>query len=411
MSLRAAFFSLLLFILIPVSGQAALVKNLYEVTLPVAGQDRQLRNAAFEQAFVQVLVRVSGSSLSSTRIDLRLAPRYVQQYRYLVVKKPEAEQQPASSDAPPEYQLWVQFNEGAIKRLLQDNALPIWGQQRPEVLVWIAVRDGKNRYILRDQDQSAIKQAAEKEAARRGLPITWPRMDQDDRSVVSFADVWGSFWGPVLRASKRYAVNSVLIGRMDWQGSSWKVDWSLAVDGQAQQWRLKALDLELLMASGVDVATDQIAARFSVLEDVANQGQLVVHVNGVDGLRNYASTVRYLRSLAPVKSVYATRVEDNWVQFHVDLTGGKDDLRRIIALGRTLLPDTPPPMAVETPVPQVLQPVTPPSTDAAPSAEAPVPPQDEAAETAIDADPVALPTMPTPPPLPVVNMLTYRYNG
>ena len=105
MSLRAAFFSLLFFILLPASGQAALVKNLYEVTLPVAGQDRQLRNAAFEQAFVQVLVRVSGSSLSSTRIDLRLAPRYVQQYRYLVVKKPDAEQPAATSDTPPEYQL------------------------------------------------------------------------------------------------------------------------------------------------------------------------------------------------------------------------------------------------------------------------------------------------------------------
>lgn len=408
MSLRTAFFALVLPLVLsiatPFSVQAAVVKNIYEVTLPVDGQDREIRNAAFEQAFIEVLVRVSGSSLASTRIDLRLAPRYVQQYRYLLVKDPQTAE---TEQTEPRYQMWVQFNEGAVKKLLQDNALPVWGQQRPAVMLWLAVRDGKNRYILREQDQSAIKQAAEKEAARRGLPITWPRMDQDDRATVSFADVWGSFWGPVLRASKRYGVDSVMIGRMDWQGSSWKVDWSLVLDGQAQQWRLKALDLELLMASGVDVATDQIAARFSVLDDVANQGELIVHVNNVNNLGTYAGTVRYLRSLAPVKAVYATRVDENWVRFHVDLTGGREDLRRIIALGRTLLPDTPPPMPVVASPVAPVQPVATSLQASNAQQSAPAVPQGEQT-VAVDNEPLELPL---PPPLPVVNMLTYRYNG
>ena len=39
----------------------------------------------------------------------------------------------------------------------------------------------------------------------------------------------------------------------------------------------------------------------------------------------------------PVKNVFAARVESDWVRFHVDMTGDQDDLKRIIALGRTLV--------------------------------------------------------------------------
>ena len=340
MTLKAAFFAFILLISIPLSSQAAVVKDIYEVSLPVQSQASDIRRAAFEQAFIEVLVRASGNSLASTSIDVRKASRYVQQYRYL----PLPETKPAVGDtdpSAPRHTLWVQFNEGAIKKLLRENALPIWGQQRPSVLLWLAVRDGQNRYILREQDSSAIKDAVALEAKRRGLPLAWPRMDQADRQAVGFADVWGSFWDPVMRASQRYPVDAVMIGRMNWLGGSWQVNWSLMLDKQTANWKLKALDLELLMASGIDVATDQIASRFSVREDVGNEGQLIVQVNGIQQLNSYAGAARYLRSLAPVKSVYVTEVDPKWVRFHIDMTGDMNDLQRIIALGRTLLPDTP----------------------------------------------------------------------
>ena len=327
----------------PLTSLAAVVSKMYEVSLPVVSQEVDIRRAAFEQAFIQVLVRVSGSSLASTSIDLRSAAKFVQKYRYLALDASQAVENNNLPGMPvAKHTLWIKFNEGSIKKLLRENALPIWGQQRPSVLMWIAVRDGKNRYILRQQDQSIIKDALVKEAERRGLPVIWPRFDKRDQAIVSFPDVWGSFWDPVVRASKHYPVDAVMIGRMNWKAGSWQVDWSLMLDGKTESWKLKALDLQLLMASGVDVATDQIASRFSVLEDVTNEGEIIVQVNGVQQLHSYAGTARYLRSLAPVKNVFATEVAADFVRFHVDVTGNKDDLRRIIALGKTLMPDEPP---------------------------------------------------------------------
>lgn len=354
MRIKSAIFKILLLAVLPLSAQAAVVEQMFETEFPVVNQERDVRSAAFEQGFIEVLVRVSGNSQVPTQLDIRKAARYVSQYRYLPLKQvsqpvatPEQEAMPT-----PKYQLWIQFNEGAIKQLLRENNLPIWGQQRPSVLLWLAVRDGRNRYILREQDASAIKEAVTSETQRRGLPVIWPKVDRADQQHVSFADVWGSFWQPILRASERYGVDAVVVGRMNWQDGSWQVDWSMNLDKTSTSWKLRALDLKLLMASGIDVATDQISRRFSVLDDVANTGQLIVQVNGINHIKTYAQINQYLSSLAPVKNVYVSHIDSSTVKFHVALSGDKNDLKRIIALGKTLVPD-------QALIPPVTQPVPP----------------------------------------------------
>lgn len=328
-------------------ARGEIVKQMFEVSLPVVSQERDIRNAAFEQGFVDVLIRVSGSSQVASQIDSTRAARYVQQFRYLPLEQP-AESKTATPIGPipglavdiqqPKYNLWLQFNEGKIKNLLRENSLPVWGKQRPSVLVWLAVRDGRNRYILREQDASAIKDAVNKVSVRRGLPLLWPAFDDQDQMSVSFTDVWGSFWGPIQQASERYNVEAIVVGRMDWQDGSWQVDWSMMLDDNSASWQLKALDLELLMASGINVATDQIARRFAVLEDVGNAGELLVQINGVHEVDGYARVSRYLQSLAPVKNVFVTNIKDDVLRFHVGVTGDQNDLKRIIALGKTLTP-------------------------------------------------------------------------
>ena len=328
-------------------ARGEIVKQMFEVSLPVVSQERDIRNAAFEQGFVDVLIRVSGSSQVASQIDTTRAARYVQQFRYRPLE-PVAESETDSVVSPAtninidipqaRYMLWLQFNEGKIKNLLRENSLPVWGKQRPSVLVWLAVRDGRNRYLLRDQDASAIKDAVNKVSVRRGLPLLWPAFDDQDQMLVTFTDVWGSFWGPIQQASERYKVEAIVVGRMDWQDGNWQVDWSMLMDGNSASWQLKALDLELLMASGIDVAADQIARRFAVLEDVGNADELVVQINGINQIDSYAKVSRYLSSLAPVKNVFVTGIKDDVIRFHVGVTGNKNDLERVIALGKNLNP-------------------------------------------------------------------------
>lgn len=324
--------------------QASAIKHIYEVNLPVVSQENQIRRAAFEQALIEVSVRVSGNSLAPTQLNLSQASRMVRQYRYQAMPQEEIDLYVKQSGTlvAPKFKLWVQFDDGKVKQLLRENGLPIWGYQRPNVLVWLAVKDGRNRYLLKNSDTSQIKDAVSKEAERRGLPVIWPEYDMQDKKVVNFIDVWGEFWEPVKQASKRYPVDAIILGRMNWANGSWQVEWSLLMEGKTESWRLSALDLDMLMNSGIGVATDHISSRFAVFADSDNDAKLLVRVSDLNSVEKYAAASHYLSSLAPVKNVYATEVNQQNVDFHIELSGDEIDLKRIIALGKVLIPDNRP---------------------------------------------------------------------
>ncbi len=342
MKRKVIFFSLIYLFLMSVNIQASEIKQIYEVSLPVVNQQRQIRGAAFEQALVEVSIRVSGNSVTPALIDLKQATRMVRQYRYKAMSQAEIDAyvEKFGSQVPPKYTLWIQFDDGKVKQLLRNNALPIWGYQRPDVLVWLAVKDGRNRYLLKKSDKSQIKDALIAEARRRGLPLVWPEYDAQDKKAVKFIDVWGEFWGPVKRASKRYPANAIILGRMNWARGSWQVNWSLLMEDQTESWQLSSLDLDVLMGNGIGVATDHISSRFAVFADSKNKGELLVRVSDLNNVKKYADASHYLSSLAPVKNVYAIEVNQFQVDFHIELIGDENDLKRIIALGKVLVPDT-----------------------------------------------------------------------
>jgi len=330
-----------LFIL-SINVQASVIKHIYEVSMPVVSQERENRIAAFEQALIEVVIRVSGNSVAPTLIDLKQATRLVSQYHYKAMSQADidAYMKKAGALAAPKFTLWVQFDDARVKQLLRKNALPVWGYQRPNVLVWLAVKDGRNRYLLKNSDVSQIKDALTLQAKRRGLPVIWPEYDAQDKQLIKFTDVWGEFWEPVKQASLRYPVDAVILGRMGWSNGSWTVNWSLLMDEGTESWALSALDLNMLMNSGVGVATDHISSRFAVFADSANDGELLLRVSDLDTVSKYSTASHYLSSLAPVKNVYAVEVNQYQIDFHIELSGDENDLKRIIALGKVLVPDT-----------------------------------------------------------------------
>jgi len=342
MNCKSLILSLICLFYVSLNVQAAKIKQVYEVSMPVVSQENEIRDAAFQQGFIEVSVRVSGTSLAPTQLDLTQARRMVSQYRYQAMTQDEINlyMKQNTTLVAPKYNLWMRFDDGKIKQILQQNGLPVWGYQRPNVLIWLAVKDGRNRYLLKSSDRSQIKEAVEKEAARRGLPIVWPEYDVDDRKIVKFSDVWGQFWEPMKQASKRYPVDAIVLGRMNWVNGSWQVNWSLLLEDKTENWQLTAVDLDMLMSSGVGVATDHISSRFAVFAGSENDGKLVVRISGLNTVKKYASVSHYLSSLAPVKNVFAREVNQQYVDFQVELSGDENDLKRIIALGKVLTPDT-----------------------------------------------------------------------
>ena len=328
---------LLLVSVVPDAG-AVVVKNLYNVEFPVPDQGGQVRTAVFSKGLEEVLIRVSGSRSILQNIEPGNASSYVQQYSYVEDSEDEkkAGVSPSSSTW---YTLKIKFNAGRIINLLRENGQPVWGEHRSEAVVWLAVRDGSNRYVLKNGDTSLLKGSVELSANRRGLPLIWPDYDRKDKKQLPFADVWAAFGEPVKVASKRYTKGPAIVGRLSWTGNEWKGGWSVFVENSAYSWSLSGSDYNAVIAEGIDLSADKIGQHYAVLErsNITEPG-LLVEINNVDSVQTYRNIQKFLEDLTAVRQTLISSVDEGQVVFRIDLRGDIDDFIRQVSTDKKLEP-------------------------------------------------------------------------
>ena len=329
LSTFAALVAVLAFPIAP--AYAVVVDGLYEATVPVADQSVGSQRQGLADALAIVLVRNSGSRDAAT-LDADPA-RLVQQFRF----ERRDEVDPATGEPVPRLYLWARFNPGAVQRVLVDHGVPIWGRERPAVVVWLAYDDGFERAVVDDTSPPEFRQALNDAAQRRGLPIIPPLMDLQDRAALPFTDLWGAFDDAVLDASRRYNGDAVLVGRIyALDRETWGARWILYTDGIGSHFETAPAALSEVVADGVHQVADRFALRFSLLPDTAPDGRTRVIVTGVDDVRHYASVLDYLGSLSPVANVEVERVEGDEVVFLLELRGTPEQVERAIELGTRL---------------------------------------------------------------------------
>ncbi|MGD8933256.1 MAG: DUF2066 domain-containing protein [Gammaproteobacteria bacterium] len=324
-------------------ARAVVVNNLYDVEFPVPDQSSAVRSAAFSKGLEQVLIRISGSRSVLQNVNPGKAASYVQQFSYM-----EATAEQESADVPlsavaetsvVSYSLKVQYNAGRIINLLRENGQPVWGEHRSEAVVWLAVRDGADRYVLKDSDTSLLKKSVEDSMARRGLPLVWPIYDLKDQQQLGFTDVWAAFERPVTAASKRYTRGPAIVGRLSWTGNDWKADWALFVEKSAYSWSLSGSDYNTLIAEGIDLAADEIGKHYAVLERTGiSRSDLLVEIHNIDTLKDYRNIQQFFAELTAVRQAHVVRVDRHNVVFHIDLRGDMDDFTRLVSTDRKLEP-------------------------------------------------------------------------
>jgi len=329
--LRYCIAGLLAMLLVAAPLQAAPVGDLFQAEVDAAGRETAARDAALAQALQEVLVRVTGSARAvqqaGARQLLQQPGRFVEQYRFEEV---------AGADERQQLRLWVQFDGVALAREIRAAGLSYWGSERPDVLLWLAVDDRGQRYLVSEAAGSEGADAVMRAARLHGLPVTLPLMDIEDQRAVQFTDVWGGFLGAVESASQRYRPQVILVGKLDSSGAggSWRGSWKLLAAGAGEGWSGNAGDMYAAVQQGIAQATEWLAGQYAVAD--ARSSVRPLTVEGIRGVEDYARVYRYLASLTPVDQVQVARVTEQEVQFDLSLSAEERSLLQAITLGRVL---------------------------------------------------------------------------
>lgn len=312
------------------------VTDLYEVTVPVASQDKQERSDAIRTAFSEVLVRVSGradivrsADYPNIQTAIETATHFAQQFRYRQLTPQPGSDQPA-------FALWVRFDETAITRLLRTNNLPVWGTTRPSTLVWLAIDERGHRELLGNNSKQEALSILLEQAKRRGVPLTLPLLDLTDRSSLRVSDVWGNFESTILKASQRYQTEAVLVGRMYQGYGGWNARWSLYADSRRRDWSLTGASINEVLLPGIDITAETLAMRYAQVGE-SNDGRILLQVKDIKNLADYNRSLKYLKTISAVSAVNPYEVAAHTAIFELSTAAGRLGIARAVSLGHTLV--------------------------------------------------------------------------
>ena len=301
------------------------VASLYTAQVPLDQEEDDPRARAYEMALADILLRVSGSELSSDAEMIELL--FPEPGSYIVQLRPG-----------PDDTLFVSFDGEAIERVLRQAGQTVWGGDRPLTLIWLAVDWGQGeREVIGADDPERGRDAARSIdrnrllrqrvldiAERRGLPVVFPLLDTIDLQNISFSDIWGGFDETLLQASMRYEADSILVGRIR-ATSSQRNRWSYYFGGEERTW---SGEPELV----VGLVADRLADEFAISGD-ARMEPVLVTIAGIDSVQAFGAVQRLLSELAVIESFAIAEVEGDRIVYRVDAIGGIDRLSRALRFG------------------------------------------------------------------------------
>ncbi|MCB1874612.1 MAG: DUF2066 domain-containing protein [Chromatiales bacterium] len=318
---------------------AARMEGLYDASVTVSDREADSRGPAIASALEKVLIKVSGDPqvIGSNELTgvLRDADRYVQQYRYdpaLQLEGPVAE---------PSWNLVVKFDPESVDRLLRERKLPVWGDQRPETLLWLVTESAGRRSLAGSDNDPEVFSLVRRLDSERGVRVLLPLLDLEDRSRLQAADVWGDFSQAILDASERYKPDAVLVGRVGREGGQWLGRWTLYQGDTRDRWESRAASRRDAVYDGLQQDATALALRFAPRATDGLLSELRLDVVDVSTFEAYARLERYLRDLNTLADAQVERVEPDRIRFRVKARGGEESLRRAISLGDVLSPAPP----------------------------------------------------------------------
>jgi hypothetical protein len=344
------------------TARAVEMPGLYQAEVPVTGQSAAERESASRTALEEVLVKVSGNAdvaqLPQLESLLSHAEQWVQRYQYRSAPPPPAAAQPATAvpaapvtetppaaDSPladaapaPTQLLWESFDRQTINQHLYDAGVSVWGGNRPATLLWLAIGDGGARYLVGGDNRPDMQAMVNSEARRRGLPLNVPLLDLQDQGALAVADVWGDFFDMIFKASERYQPDAILVGRVyAVAGDQWQSHWTLYDSGNAASWESGQGTQQAAIKAGVAGAADRFAKRYALELTPGITNTVLISIENVATLADYARVTHYLQTLDPVAAVQVERVEGPRVSFRIKVRGQPHGLIQTIALGKTLV--------------------------------------------------------------------------
>lgn len=345
--------------------------DIYKADVLVKNQSESERNAAARASFGELIVRVTGQRSAVEHPVVRQALGKAQNYLFGFTYKTTSEKITEDGKSIPALALQLNYEPRAIDQLLREAQLPLWPAVRPKVLVWLIYKDANG---LHQVPQEVDLLGMNRQAAYRGLPLAFPKLDLEDSLSLAAEDLWAVDVAKIKAASLRYKADAILIGRYtptnlgpipaaivinedaeapsvaDREPSAapapadsvpsgpWVGDWQLIHGNDQQTFGDETPEVSGLFASAVDRAADYFANQYAITPTNQGPQAIALRVANVASFGDFKQVQRYLSELAMVQRMEVVSVNADGLLVRLTTEGDTRLLASTLALGRRLAP-------------------------------------------------------------------------
>lgn len=338
--MNSRIFLLLISVFCTSLANAVPVQGLYsaEINLPATQSEAKMLNDAFSLAAEDVLIKVSGDKNAISGALLAQAKKSASTWVAQHSVASLSELLPSEDGLVPGKKVKVAFYQESIDRFLSQNNLPVWGDNRPSVLVWLVSENNGVRTLSGSRAPSdALNQFAHS-ASVMGVPVYAPLFDEVDQKNLSVSDVWGFFEDSILSASKRYQTDSVVALRVsNYAGQMGGNLLVLLKNGETERFSLHGDSLEGVIDQASVYLAKVFSSRYASVRNGGSASRLNIQVVGVTNYAIMSKVQSYLESIGLVRDVMLVQVDGEKVEFSVEIDGDKQKLFNSISLSRLLI--------------------------------------------------------------------------
>lgn len=273
---------------------AVKVNGLYRIELPIAAQTEDLKEQAIKDGFLELLIRLSGNpDIGKNPIiqeNLKRPDYYVQELSYS-----------PSTTTSSQYLIQIRYEKDDVNRLLKKAGIAYWGENRPLILVWLAIT-GKHHEteIISNEMPGEIFIAMKGQSKKYGLPLIFPMMDVADISQISPIDVISMSLPDLTEAAKRYAPDALLIGYIDENNTRYQSQWQLVLGKKRWKWTMTDNSMNQAIASIMNQVGQTLSKLYMVHEISIQQQWLKLEVMNITQRSDLEQLLKFLKTLSPM---------------------------------------------------------------------------------------------------------------
>jgi hypothetical protein len=318
-------------------GLAKEISNIYRVDIQVKEQSNKARWQASLEGFKQVLVRRSGSNriLSSKQtIDAyKKVTSYVQKSQYS-----------SNTELMSEYKyiISLHFEPRLIDNLIKRANQPLWDSNRPVSMLWLSQEETVEnnppyrRIIIENVSEQVTNNLILKNSNRRGVPVILPLMDFDDNLLVTQSDVWGRFPEAIIVASKRYLVESIIIGKIYQRDGLWIGQLSYFNESNNLSFEHQTDNVEMMYEKIFDSLAEILCNQYCVTQTATVGQELLIEIENITNFEAFLKIKNYIFELSAIRQVDVLAIHQDKLVLKLSLLSNEQAVIDSLSLNRQL---------------------------------------------------------------------------